>query len=64
MRKTMAICLLVILFLTGCRRNLNGLNDLNDQIIFSTNKSSYIESDSIIVSLKNDSDSAILIGLR
>ncbi len=63
----MKIILLSVSFLFlffGCQKNSTGINDSESQIILTTDKSSYVQSDTIKVTLRNNSDADIVFTTR
>ena len=62
--KTFSVCIAILLLFVNCQNQLADKSKSLDPINFSTERASYAKSDSINLTLKNDSDGYITIGLR
>lgn len=62
--KMLLLSVLVMFLFFGCQKNSTGINNSESQIRLTTNKSSYVQSDTIKVTLRNNSDENIVFETR
>jgi hypothetical protein len=64
MKSTVILSFALILWIIGCQNQSTEISNSSEQVSFSTNSSSYVESDTIKLSLRNNASYDITVGLR